>query len=843
MKLKKLVLNKTCFLTFFVSLNVVYFLPIASKVYQPLGYLLIVWSLILLIYNIFIDQKSMRNRYSIVLNLFVFFFLITILLNFQYQLLKNIQNLIFIMISFYLVYDTHESLESRTRSMMIVHNWVIGIITVTGIIGLIQFAFNIAYLLPSGARQGLVENRLFGIYTSPNIGALFSLITIGLIFVNIYLRNITNGTKLQSKQKIAAGILILIHASCIILSVSRGAESTLYATIVVFALFSIYPLLIKKKMNSCISISLTLLITGLVVLLTFSTISFGRKALVLIPNTFDVNVDSSLGSNNIDDEGNLSVIHRPSPGNDITSGRIEVWKTYLKAYKQNPIFGLGNSIIVNDDKVSITKVDVSTYTERDFKWLLQTKGYVHNGYIQTLVSAGALGFITIMFFIILQAKDTLFSLFKNAKENSSLNSLQRLLAAMIVGFLVNDVVETRIIFNNRDVGGFFFWWFLGLLVVVNDLANKAKRSVDKKNIAFVAWTPLHLVNIVNVKSSEFKNDDSYLYVYDEFDGAKKYYELIKETGYFKNVYLVNPNEIGNSLIRNINVIINRNQFNVNTKDVIFDLMVTQGGNHFQKILYGQQLQKNSLLELHYLEDGMLTYVADNKNEIFNIKPLKAIIMNILNPYSIMNAPLPFAYTYEPKLLNKSELFGESKKLLPLDGAGRTTMFELVNVFNLVDTQDRGKYDNEIIFLDQPFKKANFEIDEVEIFEMIQNMIEKKILVKIHPRSATSNLYENIKQFKENIPWELIQLRYDFKNVLVISMSSTAPFTTVLMFDGSKNGSSVIFIIDVILNEYKEKVPDMFKRISDFAHKFATIQSNILIPQSKQELEKILKERN
>ncbi|BDP91763.1 hypothetical protein EfmGK923_19360 [Enterococcus faecium] len=55
-------------------------------------------------------------------------------------------------------------------------------------ISIYQFIFLISYHVPTGtpgllARQGFIEHRLFGVYTSPNVGANFGYLLITLIVI------------------------------------------------------------------------------------------------------------------------------------------------------------------------------------------------------------------------------------------------------------------------------------------------------------------------------------------------------------------------------------------------------------------------------------------------------------------------------------------------------------------------------------------------------------------------------------------------------------------------------------------------------------------------------------
>ena len=56
--------------------------------------------------------------------------------------------------------------------------------------------FLISYHVPTGtpgllARQGFIEHRLFGVYTSPNVGAMFGYTSIILSLISVLISKIT----------------------------------------------------------------------------------------------------------------------------------------------------------------------------------------------------------------------------------------------------------------------------------------------------------------------------------------------------------------------------------------------------------------------------------------------------------------------------------------------------------------------------------------------------------------------------------------------------------------------------------------------------------------------------
>ncbi|HFM7015726.1 TPA: O-antigen ligase domain-containing protein, partial [Enterococcus faecium] len=82
------------------------------------------------------------------------------------------------------------------KKMVYFNNVFIIIIFLAALISIYQFIFLISYHVPTGtpgllARQGFIEHRLFGVYTSPNVGAMFGYTSIILSLISVLISKIT----------------------------------------------------------------------------------------------------------------------------------------------------------------------------------------------------------------------------------------------------------------------------------------------------------------------------------------------------------------------------------------------------------------------------------------------------------------------------------------------------------------------------------------------------------------------------------------------------------------------------------------------------------------------------
>lgn len=356
-------------------------------------------------------------------------------------------------------------------------------------------------------------------------------------------------------------------------------------------------------------------------------------------------------------------------------------------------------------------------------------------------------------------------------------------------------------------------------------------------IAFVAWTPLHIINILNTKLTYYTDTEADLFIYGEFNGAQQVYKNILKEGVFQNVYLVDHRKMGNKLTSKLNILLNINHMITLDKKVDYDIIFTQGGNYFLKILYGQTKKNNPNVELKYIEDGLATYLNVT---LLNTSEIRRKIMNFINPHSIFLAEITGYYLYEPKLTNIDQSFQLNR--LPVIKKDGILYEQLKRIFGLPEKEE--KMENSLLFLDQPLEKDNYQINEDNILKLIkEDGINKRFLVKLHPRTDSDRYGNDIQIFKTDLPLELCFLAYDLRNTVIVSCISTASFTPRMIF-GLKN--EVILLSEMVRNDREfsnedERTQKVLTGVSEFYERYQSIgYRNVLMPKDKKELKSILK---
>lgn len=360
------------------------------------------------------------------------------------------------------------------------------------------------------------------------------------------------------------------------------------------------------------------------------------------------------------------------------------------------------------------------------------------------------------------------------------------------------------------------------------------------NIAFVAWTPLHVINIINVQQNFYPNDKADLFIYDEFRGAKDIYLNIKKLSIFENIYFVRNDKktsklgkIGDALFNNY-----KKYLDENLQCCVYDEFFIQGDNYFSKLLYAATKKVNKNLSLNYVEDGMGIYI----NPLVLDKNTKAHkYYSFINRKSIYKDEIQNYYVYEPKLVDQKI---NSVKRIPKINDENPCLSIIKTIFGV---EQEFEVDRRIdtIYIEQPFAHENFNINQKDLLGEIEKNVKpsSQVVVKLHPRTPSQEYSEGYEILKTNLPWEIFLLENKIDSIKILTVISTAAFTPYLMF--GRNVES-IFLSDYLLTRSNElglnhKTVDVLKKSSELVKRFNQISSaSIKTPKTKKELAMLLK---
>ncbi len=434
------------------------------------SYLLTAVGLVYLLYRFFHFNQYRKTKGCIVLLFFVGSYIISSLLTIRYGILENVKGAIWMIFQFFLLYayDYRVTKSTAKREFKIFSHIFVGYTFLMAVAGLILFFMNYhSYQIINGKRViiGFLWKRLWGLYSDPNYGAVFGVITIILcLYYFITVKKVW--------LKVFYAVSIILQISYIAFSDSRTSLVAFMATGGIMAfLFSIrWKKLQKYKTAAKVTISLMLALVCCVLpyFVIHATVDAGNYALqwlyrddsetlegkpTLPPNE---ETDSSLNIGREDEDIN----------NDISNRRFSIWKSALEISATKPVFGVSFRNIYPYAKENLP----ATYiVNNDFTAFSN----LHNMFFDLLVSQGIVGVVLFVIFIVLIIKTVFTRLFKKEGEEYHYYAL---LLSSIIPIAISAFFYSEILYINTG-GAVFFWCVLGYLILGLTKENTAKKEV------------------------------------------------------------------------------------------------------------------------------------------------------------------------------------------------------------------------------------------------------------------------------------------------------------------------------------------------------------------------------
>ncbi|HFU5090274.1 TPA: O-antigen ligase family protein [Enterococcus faecium] len=457
--LEKSLLSRDAFRVINLIICLLYFMPSTFNVTNIPMKIAFAWGGIIVLYEVFIKKNFFKMRFSWLLIGAMISFILTIIINRESFLIPSIYNFGYLLITLIVIFpaDFSQSEEEKKKKMVYFNNVFIIIIFLAALISIYQFIFLISYHVPTGtpgllARQGFIEHRLFGVYTSPNVGAMFGYTSIILSLISVLISKITKTIRVFYMMN------FIVQIFYITLSSSRGAQVVICSFLVLFLLLFANSKF-RKSIREVLPVKIKWMVSILLVLLVYFSFgtNYAKDFLATIPVSIDRKVE--VIESNESDKTPLPekevILQHSSDNSEISAGRFTIWKAALKVIRPTLLFGYGETDFYgNSDAKFLKKVDLDT---TDVNELKRAHGNMHNGFLQVLVSSGIIAFICIYAFYVLN----IFSLLKTFFRSKVNYAFLGIVLIFILSIFIDEMVEAHVLFNKRDVISIVFWYYLG----------------------------------------------------------------------------------------------------------------------------------------------------------------------------------------------------------------------------------------------------------------------------------------------------------------------------------------------------------------------------------------------
>ena len=406
---------------------------------------LIMWpvvgiGLLLLAYRIIYFKQYIKTPLIIILIAFFLSFILSTVINYQFELKQNIINGLFLAFYFFLLYANDLSVETKKvlkefRIVSFVFLFYM-LISVVISLSLMIAGYGNVRKLADGYEvvSGFVWGRLYGVFLDPNCGAVMACIS---IFLSVFFMS-----KVVKKSVKALGIInILLMLSFIAFSDSRTGRLCLGITSGIY----LYCLLIKRKKDGIGKWGyFRIIIISVAAVAVMTSIPKGIAASY---NT----VQGHLAT----ERGDIDKIERAYDlGQDPSNRRFDIWKSGIEIFSENKLWGTSYNGIRPYARENMPQTYIVNNTQTDFKNL-------HNEFLNVLVSQGIVGGVLLVILVIKCCSIVLSTFFK-------VNTLDFPVTCVILISLLCIGIESMLVaagmFYYNVPSTNLFWMYLGYLI-------------------------------------------------------------------------------------------------------------------------------------------------------------------------------------------------------------------------------------------------------------------------------------------------------------------------------------------------------------------------------------------
>lgn len=831
-----LVADRNSFTRIYFMLCSLWFMPLLGSRVDILVKICFIWGILLIIRDIFTKRILFTSFSWVLLILFLCSYAVTIALHIDSGWYSNGKYLIYNSILLLLIYPQNGNVtkEELYKLLRIFNTIIISIAFIAGIVSLYMFFFHIGFRIKQGNSflgQGLVSTRLFGVYTSPNVGALYGFLSILASIINYQWK-----TPYIKTRKILFLLNGIIQVSYLALSFSRGGYLTYSAGILLVFLFVGLPIILQLKniRNILIWMALTvLLLSSSIVFVVKSPQSLFFPLMKSISTSFEHHTSSFIQPSYI--AGIPSELSRNN--STLSSGRFDIWKDSIALWRHAPFFGLGNLRNLSTDFPELSNQAALEGT-RGVTLLNNLHGNTHNVYLQVLVCSGLAGFLLLLIFAS-RLCIKFFSYLMNSSITDFSSKIIRLLICTIISLAVNGLVETHLLFNGQDPFSIFFWFYIGIAVLLIHAHQKELITAGKTPYyAFICDTPYQVLNAVNfiANNIEDSRNCSDIFVYKQFSKAEHIAGNLRESGLFQHVYEISAYDsrpVAYSKIRTLYRMLapiaslkRYSDFKA-YKDQPYSRLFISFSTHFTMNLH----MYFRFVPVTMIEDGMSSYFGNTEIDS------SSSIMKFFRT-CIMNG----AWDFKPETmyLNNPDICTTrmAEKLLPLPEYTQLNP-ALDYAKKIFSYKENSLYaEKKLVILTQPLEEVeNYIPDSLErIFELLDNScFNAHIVLRIHPRQHL--LIKPFDTDSNNNLWELECMYTITSEHTLIGAYSTAMIMPKLLCNNEPN---LIFTYKLsfssLKNPYWKAVENFINQIQDLYSE----KNKIFIPESFEELKHILK---
>lgn len=354
-----------------------------------------------------------------------------------------------------------------------------------------------------------------------------------------------------------------------------------------------------------------------------------------------------------------------------------------------------------------------------------------------------------------------------------------------------------------------------------------------KRRLIIVNTYYQLLTAINLKIDNFLEDHVDVFITDCSVDARLIAVRLRELSLFSNVYYLKTKDIiqSNNLMdkwnRGLLYVFREESYEKIIPSIryCYDELLFYNITPLVSYIFFKIKKNNDDVYWSRFEEGIASYFSENtQSHIIKFNDLYLKLRGRKTFFDFSK----YYYFYEPEYVffnhDKYELKALRKKHIS-DIKYKEFIKEVFEINNC-----RKEYDRKYIFFEECFFCDKLPVDDISlILEVVETVGKENIIIKLHPRNCEDRFSRlGITTNKTiGIPWEVIQLNYDFKNSVFLTISSASVLSsrlmfnqnvkTYLLFECCKNKPSIV----------DEKYMNLIEKLN--------YDNSILIPRNKKEL--------
>ena len=309
---------------------------------------------------------------------------------------------------------------------------------------------------------GFAQNRLFGLFSSPNVGGLCALILLWCTFLTF-----RHAGRRGIGWRVIAVLEALAAVVYISVALSRGTYVSGVVLIVSFLLIR-PPLTVEERLRVvwqwCIRVGSAVLAVFVCMVGLYAV---NKAACTVMVWNYEQKLEYS-SEEEADElaaivenalQGSAGRVEADRDDIDITNKRTGIWRAHLQLLEGvHRLIGVNHPLIFTERRLQAGK----TFWVEQVNFIRHANGNLHNGYLQILVNGGLLALIPMLLFLTICGVRSARRLI--APTRTAAYELFAVTLPPVLAILCNNIFETNFVLMGANFMQAFFWLVAGACV-------------------------------------------------------------------------------------------------------------------------------------------------------------------------------------------------------------------------------------------------------------------------------------------------------------------------------------------------------------------------------------------